>query len=41
VGAVAAVLEAMDARRGFFDGVERLAARMKTETPRQMEVMAR
>jgi hypothetical protein len=31
----------MDARRGFFDGVERLAARLKTETPRLTEAIAR
>jgi pyrroloquinoline-quinone synthase len=41
VGAVAAVLEAMDARRGFFDGVDRLAERLAREMPRQTEVMSR
>jgi pyrroloquinoline-quinone synthase len=37
VGAVAAVLEAMDARRGFFDGVVRLAAQLAAEMNTQGE----
>ena len=41
VGAVAAVLEAMDARRGFFDGVMRLAGRLAVERHERAEAMAR
>jgi pyrroloquinoline-quinone synthase len=41
VGAVAAVLEAMDARRGFFDGVGRLAGRLALHMDEHREVMSR
>lgn len=41
VTAVAAVLEAMDARRGFFDGVVRLAARLAAEMNEHLEVTPR
>jgi pyrroloquinoline-quinone synthase len=41
VGAVAAVLEAMDARRGFFDGVARLSDRLAIDMVEHTEVMSR
>jgi hypothetical protein len=41
VGAVAAVLEAMDARRGFFDGVVRLGTRLALQTGEHAEAVSR
>jgi pyrroloquinoline-quinone synthase len=41
VGAVAAVLEAMDARRAFFDGVVRLSDRLAVELGERKKAVAR